>query len=107
MIRRAAGLLFVFAVGCLDDWGLEERGFPCREPADCIEGFVCSPARFVCVPEDEATTSPDARDGDDADGDDAGTTDGGASGDPLDAGQPDVDPLDAGPPDAEVPDTGA
>lgn len=49
-----AALLAV--LGCLEDPDLDGTPFPCRAPEDCIEGFVCDPDRWVCLPEGE--TSP-------------------------------------------------
>ncbi len=39
----------LLACGCLEPWP-ENELFPCREPADCADGFECDPSRFVCVP---------------------------------------------------------
>src|SRR5262249_30331322 len=42
-------LLLVFLCGCLSDLELDQKNFACRDPADCVDGFVCDPQRFVCV----------------------------------------------------------
>lgn len=42
------GLLFV---GCLDGTEVEGQTFPCRRPEDCVEGYVCHPSEWICVPE--------------------------------------------------------
>lgn len=44
--------------GCLDDLNVEEQVYPCRRQTDCVEGFVCDPSQFVCIPED--AIAPDA-----------------------------------------------
>ncbi|MEM7675719.1 MAG: hypothetical protein AAF449_06910 [Myxococcota bacterium] len=54
---RTIGVLLAatIACGCLDEWGIDERLFPCREPADCTDGFVCDSERFVCVRVEDAS----------------------------------------------------
>jgi len=47
---RAAVVVFALVLGaCLESPNLSDRTFPCRGAADCVEGFVCHPSRFVCV----------------------------------------------------------
>ncbi len=46
--------------GCLQGVDLDQRVFPCRSAADCVEGFLCHPARFVCVAVGTATSTPDS-----------------------------------------------
>ena len=54
---RVLSLLALLLCGCLEPIDIEEETFPCRAPEDCIEGFLCSPTRWVCVREGEV---PDA-----------------------------------------------
>lgn len=82
---------------CLQGVELDQKVFPCRAAADCIEGNVCHPTRFVCVAVGTATVSdggppaaprdaapaPDAS----ADGDAAPALDAADSG-PADTGGP-------------------
>lgn len=57
-MKRAAIICFALSCGaCLDEWNLEGKTYPCREPADCAEGFFCHPGRFVCVTIGTSTVS--------------------------------------------------
>ena len=49
-------LLVAVAAGCLGPSNLEDASFPCRGANDCVEGWVCEPVRFVCVPEGAPAT---------------------------------------------------
>ena len=68
MIRRVfLTLVLGMAVGgCLDEWGIDDEPFPCRDEDDCVGGFICDPILFVCVGENSdvgfVDTSTDASD---------------------------------------------
>jgi hypothetical protein len=48
---RAASLLIVFALaGCAGDFDVEKQTYPCRMASDCVDGYICHPTRWVCVP---------------------------------------------------------
>jgi len=59
-MRRLA-LFLIAAAACPDPYRLDERTFPCRVPEDCVGGFFCHPARFVCVRVGTATASDAGR----------------------------------------------
>ena len=67
-------VLATVMTACLDDLPVDDV-YPCRKPADCIEGFVCHPTRYVCVEESETSTEVDSVD---AGVIDSGTTDAGS-----------------------------
>ena len=52
-VAMGALALALGGAGCLEDPELDTQLFPCRAPEDCVEGYVCAPERYVCVPEGE------------------------------------------------------
>lgn len=83
LVACALGLPFV---GCLDEWGIDDQVFPCRQAGDCVRGFVCDDDRFVCVPADAQASRDSGAPVDTSTATDAGSADAGGV---TDAASPD------------------